>query len=238
MRDTGTQDKAGFTKGLCLAIWLLVITAIVIAILVNSGVIAPKNKPGSPTSLTEDDILNSIPLVLAEDGEVTLSPDPVEADPLEGVAPDQVWTAAPPPAGSYTLPAAIIQDDSYLGILNIPRIGLSVGVYQADNEIEAMAHGVAHLSETSAWNGNMGMAGHNRGVNTYFGRLGELELGNRITYATSEGSRTYSVIYSAVIDEMDWDMLSVTEDNRITLITCISNQPTKRLAVQAVEVSN
>ena len=45
----------------------------------------------------------------------------------------------------------------------------------------------------------------------------------------------YKVILSIVIEETDWSYLQETEENKITLITCISNQPSKRLCVQAVE---
>ena len=38
------------------------------------------------------------------------------------------------------------------------------------------------------------------------------------------------------IEDTDWSKLSKTEDNRITLITCVRNVPTKRYCVQAVEI--
>ena len=37
------------------------------------------------------------------------------------------------------------------------------------------------------------------------------------------------------IDSYDWSCLNSTNDNRITLITCIDDKPDKRLVVQAVE---
>lgn len=45
----------------------------------------------------------------------------------------------------------------------------------------------------------------------------------------------YEIILSTVIDETDWSYLKETEDNRITLITCVRNRPNKRLCVQAIE---
>ena len=38
-----------------------------------------------------------------------------------------------------------------------------------------------------------------------------------------------------IIDETDWSYLQETEDNRLTLITCVKGQSDKRLCVQAVE---
>jgi len=37
-----------------------------------------------------------------------------------------------------------------------------------------------------------------------------------------------------VIADTDWSYLQGTADNRITLTTCLENQPTKRICVQAV----
>ena len=37
------------------------------------------------------------------------------------------------------------------------------------------------------------------------------------------------------IDETDWSDTENTEDNRITLITCVKGQKEKRLCVQALE---
>ena len=38
-----------------------------------------------------------------------------------------------------------------------------------------------------------------------------------------------------IINEEDWSYLGATEDNRITLITCVTGQKDKRLCVQAIE---
>ncbi len=42
----------------------------------------------------------------------------------------------------------------------------------------------------------------------------------------------------AEIAETDWSRLGRTQDNRVTLITCISGKPSLRLCVQAVEKHN
>lgn len=39
----------------------------------------------------------------------------------------------------------------------------------------------------------------------------------------------------AEIQEDEWSYLEDTKENKITLITCIKNQPTKRLCIQATE---
>ena len=62
-----------------------------------------------------------------------------------------------------------------------------------------------------------------------------MKLGDEIIYKTPYGIKTYEIVLSTIIDETDWSYLQETEDNRITLITCVRNKPQKRLCVQAVE---
>lgn len=69
----------------------------------------------------------------------------------------------------------------------------------------------------------------------YFEKVKDLKIGDEIIYKTSYGEKTYQVVLSKIIDETDWSYLQETEKNTITLITCVSNQPTKRLCVQAME---
>ena len=153
--------------------------------------------------------------------------------PLLTTAPDALWELTFDDA--FTLPDAVLLPNGSLGKLNIPTIGLEVAIYETDDEIEDMSVGVAHMKETSCWNGNVGLAGHNRGVNNNFGKLYTLKTGDSITLTTALGSREYGVTDSSVIDENDWSVLGRREQNCLTLITCIDNQPTKRLCVLAVQ---
>lgn len=125
--------------------------------------------------------------------------------------------------------------DGSIGTLRIPEIDLKVTVYDGDT-YEAMKKGVGHIASTSAWDGNIGLVGHNRGSNDYFRKLKNLELGDEITYKTKLGTREYEVTFIGRISETDWSRLQYTDDNRITLITCVEDVPDKRLCVQAVEV--
>ena len=99
-----------------------------------------------------------------------------------------------------------------------------------------MKKGIGHIASTSAWDGTIGLVGHNRGSNDYFRKLKNLELGDEITYKTKLGTREYEVTFIGRINETDWSRLQYTDDNRITLITCVEDVPDKRLCVQAVEV--
>ncbi|MCL2579109.1 MAG: sortase [Oscillospiraceae bacterium] len=138
--------------------------------------------------------------------------------------------------GGFTLPVAM--DGESIGVLTIPDIGLSVRVYEAENEMEAMEKGLAHFRHTSAWEGNTGLSGHNvnfDGSPGYFLNLYRLRPGAVIRYETAHGMREYAVETIREIPETDWSMLGRTEDNRVTLITCITGKPALRLVVQAVE---
>lgn len=82
------------------------------------------------------------------------------------------------------------------------------------------------------------MLGHNRGNKySYFARINELEEGDIITYKTKFYERQYKVDNIKVIFEDDWSMLQNTEDNKITMITCIANKKNQRLCVQATQIA-
>lgn len=124
--------------------------------------------------------------------------------------------------------------DGSIGVLRIPTINLTVTAFDGDT-FTAMKKGVGHLPSTSCWNGNIGLVGHNRGTNDYFGDLKKLKIGDEMTYTTNLGTRTYVVKSITKISDTNWSRLQYTSDNRLTLITCVEDVPNKRLCVQAVE---
>ena len=122
-----------------------------------------------------------------------------------------------------------------LGTLQIPAIGLTVGIYEGTDST-ALAKGAGHVSETSIWNGNVALAAHNRGVNNHFGEIHTLSIGDTITLTTALGTRTYQVTSVAKVGETDREALAASGENRITLYTCVRDQRDLRWCVQAVEV--
>ena len=55
-------------------------------------------------------------------------------------------------------------------------------------------------------------------------------------YETRFGKRKYTVSVIKPINETDWsDIITKDETNKVTMVTCIESQPTKRLLVQANE---
>ena len=121
-------------------------------------------------------------------------------------------------------------------MLEIPRIGLKANINYGTTK-EVMDKYIGHFDETKLWNGNIGLAAHNRGypVN-YFGRLKELQIGDEINYTTIFGTRKYKVEVMKVIEDTDWSYLEERNDNRITLITCVENQPNYRRCIQGIEI--
>lgn len=122
----------------------------------------------------------------------------------------------------------------HLGTLKIPNLGLTVKVYEGTDSA-ALAKGAGHFEDTSIWAGNVCIAAHNRGVNNHFGRIHTLEAGDEITLTTRLGTRAYAVTSMEKILETDTSDTAATNDNRITLFTCVRDQREYRWCVTAVE---
>jgi len=136
---------------------------------------------------------------------------------------------------NYTNADEIKQSDGSIGRLKIDKLGLNVKVYEGES-LESLRKGVGHFTVTSAWDGNVAMAGHNRGTNAYFGQIHTLKIGDTITYSTSLGTKSYAVNNVIRVHETDVSWLGRTQENIITLITCVRNVPDKRWVVTAREI--
>ena len=119
--------------------------------------------------------------------------------------------------------------------LEIPKIDLKAKIKEGTTE-KVMNEYIGHFENTNTWNGNVGLAAHNRGypVN-YFARLKELKKGDEIIYRTKEGEKIYVVDLITIINDTDWSYLEKRNDSRITLITCVENKPSLRRCVQGIE---
>jgi len=131
--------------------------------------------------------------------------------------------------------AQLKQKDGSIGTVSISRVGLLAKVYEGATT-ESMAKGAGHFEATGCWTGNVGLFGHNRGSNAWFASLKDVKVGDIVTYETNQGTRTYEVRFVGSISYTDHSYLNEMGDNRITLTTCIANQPSLRLCVQAVEI--
>ena len=132
----------------------------------------------------------------------------------------------------------IIHYDDEIGTLTIPDILLDNVPIRESVELSTLAQTIGHFPSTSIYEGNVGLASHNSGSQgDFFKNLKKIKIGSEIFYQTNYGTKRYIVTNKEVIDEEDWSYLQETEDNRITLITCVSGQKEKRLCVQAIESS-
>ena len=130
-----------------------------------------------------------------------------------------------------------VWDDSVLGILTIEKIGLNATTKEGTSD-KILLNYIGHIEETATYDGNVGLAAHNRGCeNSYFARINELEKGDIIKYKTKFYDRTYVVDNIQVIYETDWSLLKTTPENKLTLITCIVGKKEQRLCVQATEMT-
>lgn len=132
----------------------------------------------------------------------------------------------------------IIHYDDEIGTLTIPDILLDNAPIRESVELSTLSETIGHFPSTSIYEGNVGLASHNSGnQGDFFKNLKKIKIGSEIYYQTNYGTKRYVVTVKEIIDEEDWSYLQETEDNRITLITCVAGQKEKRLCVQAVESS-
>lgn len=181
--------------------------------------------PGSGTALTP----NLVPGALDGGGLVSQ----VGSVTYPTVGTGSGWTGTTS-TGWTDVTSDLYYSGGHLGTLKIPAIDLSVRVYQGTDSSTLMRGG-GHFKDTSIWDGNVCIAGHNRGVRDDFGELHTLEPGDTITWTTKLGTRTYEVVSVQKVKETDTSGTAATTDNRLTLYTCVRDQREYRWQVQAVE---
>lgn len=129
-----------------------------------------------------------------------------------------------------------VVEDEAVWKIRIPKINLSAEIRDGTTS-EIINSYVGHFKETAYETGNIGLAAHNEGYKeNYFENLEQLKIDDKIEYQKGNFKKEYQVIQNTIIEESDWTYLRKTEDNRITLITCVANNPDKRRCVQAIEV--
>ena len=128
-------------------------------------------------------------------------------------------------------------DENVVGKLKIPKLKLEAEISEG-TDLEILGKYIGHFKSTPLWNGNVGLAAHNRNSNGahYFEGIHLLEDGDEIIYDTNMGERRYKVFNKKEISETDWSLTQNTKENILTMITCISGYPEKRLCVQAKEI--
>lgn len=122
--------------------------------------------------------------------------------------------------------------------ITIPKISLEAEISEGTRK-EVMDKFVGHFEETTKTSGNVGLAAHNRGyLINYFADIKKLKEGDEIIYKYFEFEKTYLVTENKIIKDIDWEPLENTKENKITLITCVENEPEYRRCIQAIEKEN
>jgi len=122
--------------------------------------------------------------------------------------------------------------------IEIPAISLVANISEGTDE-ETLNKFVGHFTLTPKDDGNVGLAAHNRGYQVnYFENLKKLKGGEKIVYTYGNFKKTYEVNKNIKISDTDWSYLENSNENKITLITCIENEPEYRRCVQAIEMED
>jgi len=126
--------------------------------------------------------------------------------------------AGPSPVAPVQSLRLAVKEGVLLGRIQVPRLALSVMVTEGikpRNLRLAAGHipGTAFPDEP----GNVGIAGHR---DMFFRRLREIRQGDIITFTTLAGSPEYSVEWTRVVKPKDIDVLDVSSQPVLTLVTC------------------
>lgn len=123
--------------------------------------------------------------------------------------------AAPDPAAA---PRARPATGSAVGRIEIPRLGLSA-IVRAGSDARTLRLAVGHIPGTALPGeaGNMGLAGHR---DTFLKRLRDIRPDDTITVVTPDGTFTYRVARTHVVEPTDVWVLDSTERPVLTLVTC------------------
>ena len=120
--------------------------------------------------------------------------------------------------------------------IEIPTINLMAPIAEGTDS-NTLNLNVGHFIDTAIEIGNIGLAAHNRGYEfNYFQNLKKIKKEDRIFYTHNEFKKEYVVNVIEIIENSNWNYLKESEDNKITLITCIENEPKYRRCIQAVEL--
>jgi sortase A len=110
------------------------------------------------------------------------------------------------------------EDGKPIGLIEIPRLGLSSVVLEGD-DTAALLFGVGHLSDTPLpWHGgNTVFAAHR---DTFFRPLAHIRKNDVIRFSTADASFEYVVTELKVVQPTAVEVLEPTSAATLTLITC------------------
>ena len=131
-------------------------------------------------------------------------------------------------------------DDAPIATLRIPRLGYEAVIYRGSDEL-TLDRGLGWIPSTAEPGspGNTGIAGHR---DSFFRRLKDLELDDRIELSTGDTSQTFVVRSLTVVTPKQVEVLAPTDDPVLTLVTCYPfytpGEAPNRLIVKAVSATS
>ncbi|MDO5572833.1 MAG: class D sortase [bacterium] len=116
-----------------------------------------------------------------------------------------------------------LENGEVLGVLRISKIDLEEGIREGSSS-NVISSALGHMEETAlpGQTGNCAIAGHRNYVfGRFFNRLDEMEPGDTVEIETLDGTYTYEVTESFVVEPEDVSVLSQdASQSELTLITC------------------
>lgn len=105
-----------------------------------------------------------------------------------------------------------------IGLLEIPRLGLSTVVIEGD-DVATLLLGVGHLADTPLpWHGgNSVLAAHR---DTFFRPLAGIRPNDLIKFSTADAEFEYVVKETMIVESTAVEVLDPTDTATLTLITC------------------
>lgn len=128
-------------------------------------------------------------------------------------------------------------EQGVIAYLSIPSVGLENAPVKEGTDMETLNNYLGHFTDSAYLEGNVAIAGHNRGYDkNYFENLDKIKQDDEITYQTKYQTKRYKVSEIKTIKDKDVYVIENTQENKITLITCVKNKGNLRLCIVGDEV--
>ena len=157
---------------------------------------------------------------------------------LEKIIPDNIEIELKTPNSTVAISEQYQNniDTQKIWQIEIPKINLVAPIAE-ETSTNIMNEYVGHFEETPKNKGNIGLAAHNRGYKiNYFRDLKLLQKGDLIIYTYNGEISKYSVNELGIIKDTDWSKLESSSQDKLTLITCLEDEPEYRRYIQAVKL--
>lgn len=157
---------------------------------------------------------------------------------LEKIIPDNIEIELKTPNNTVAISEQYQNkiDTKKIWQIEIPKINLVAPIAEGTSA-NIMNEYVGHFEETPKNKGNIGLAAHNRGYKiNYFQNLKLLQKGDLIIYTYNGEISKYSVNELGIIKDTDWSKLESSSQDKLTLITCLEDEPEYRRYIQAVKL--